>query len=162
MAATISRRLAIDPGGNHHIQPLFDEFGDHRRRAWRIVGGVAVDQHVDVGLDVIEHAPHHVALALIGFTANHGARATGSFDGAVGGIVVVDVDGRFGQRGAEVGDDFGDGMLFVITGHQNRDLIRGFAHSSPLAVHCLTFLLSVATSKNIALKVSAGALAASP
>ena len=74
MAATIGRRLAIDPGGNHHIQPLFDELGDHRRRARRIVGRVAVDQHVDVGLDVIEHPPHHVTLALIGFAANHGAR----------------------------------------------------------------------------------------
>ena len=45
------------------------------RRARRVVGGVAVDQHVDVGLDVGEHAPHHVALALVRLAPHHGAGA---------------------------------------------------------------------------------------
>ena len=75
MAAAIGRRFAIDTGSDHHIEPLVDELGDHRRRARRVIGGVAVDQHIDVGFDVIEHPPHHVALALIGLAANHRACA---------------------------------------------------------------------------------------
>ena len=64
------------------------------RRARRIVGGVAVDQHVDVGVDVGEHAPHHVALALVRLAAHDGAGRARDLDGAVGRIVVVDVDRR--------------------------------------------------------------------
>ena len=45
------------------------------RRARRIVGGVAVDQHVDVGFDVVEHPPHHVTFALMGLAAHDGAGA---------------------------------------------------------------------------------------
>ena len=129
MAATISRCFVIDAGGNHHIQPLFDEAGDHRRCAWCVVGGVAVDQHIDISFDVIEHTPHHMTLALIGLAANDGAGAARGFDCAVGGIVVVDVDSRAWQRRPEVRDDFSDGALFVVAGHQNRNLIRGFAQA---------------------------------
>ena len=60
--------------------------------ARRIVGGVAVDQHVDVGLDVGEHAPHHEALALALLAPNDGAGLGRRFDRAIGGIVVVNVD----------------------------------------------------------------------
>jgi hypothetical protein len=59
---------------------------------------VAVDQHVDVGLDVVEHAPHHVALALVRLAADHGAGLLRRLDGAVGRVVVVDIDRGVGQR----------------------------------------------------------------
>ena len=65
MAGAIGRLLAIDAACHHHVEPFRDELVDHRRRARRVVGRVAVDQHVNIGLDVVEHAPHHVALALM-------------------------------------------------------------------------------------------------
>ena len=73
MAGAIGRLIAVDAGRHHHVEPLLDQFADHRRRARRVVGRVAVDQDVDVGFDVVEHAPHHVALALMRLAAHHGA-----------------------------------------------------------------------------------------
>ncbi len=43
---------------------------DHARRAGGIVGRIAIDQHVDIGIDIGEHPPHHVALALAAFAAH--------------------------------------------------------------------------------------------
>ena len=67
-----------------------------------VVGGVAVDQHVDVGLDVGEHPAHHVALALVRLPPHHGAGGARDLGGAVGRVVVVDVDRGLRQRGAEI------------------------------------------------------------
>ena len=92
VAGAIGRLVAIDAGRHHHVEPVADQFCDHRRRARRVIGGVAVDQHVDVGLDVVEHPPHHMALALMGLAADHGAGLLRGLDRAVGGIVVVDID----------------------------------------------------------------------
>jgi hypothetical protein len=124
MAAAVSRLIAIDTGGDHHVQTLVDELGHHAGRTRRVVGRIAIDQHVDVRLDVAEHPPHHVALALIRLAANHGACPPRCFDGAVGGIVVVDVDGGIRQRRPEIGDDLGDG-----TRHQHRQLKLACSHA---------------------------------
>ena len=146
MAGAIGRLLAIDAGRHHHVEPLLDELCDHRRRARRVVGRVAVHQDVNIRFDVIEHPPHHVALALVGLAANHGARPPRGLDSAVGGIVVIDVDGRLGQRRTEIGDDLGDGALLIVTRHQNRHLIAGFRLRFRQDVRCLTLPFSAATS----------------
>ena len=78
-----ARRLA--PSRND-IQPFVDQLGDEHRRGRGIVSVIAVDQNVYVGLDVGEHAAHHIALAddCAGrFRARHGR---------IAGIVVVDID----------------------------------------------------------------------
>jgi hypothetical protein len=36
-------------------------------------------------------------------------------------IVVVDIDGRLGQTGAEIGHHFGDSGFLVVAGHQDGD-----------------------------------------
>ena len=74
VAPTIGRLLAIDAGADDHIEPLVDELRDHRGRARRVIGRVAIDQNVDIRLDVVEHPPHHVALALVGLAANDARR----------------------------------------------------------------------------------------
>ena len=43
---------------------IVEQAVDHLRRGGGVVGAVAVDQHIDVGLDVGEHAAHDIALAL--------------------------------------------------------------------------------------------------
>ena len=47
--------------------------------------------------------------------------AAGDLDGAVGRIVVVDVDRGVRQRGAEIGHDLADRRLLVVAGHQHGD-----------------------------------------
>ena len=94
--------LLMDARRHHHVQPVLQQPGDHRRRAGRIIGRVAVHQHVDVGIDVGKHPPHHVALALMRLPPDDGAGRARDLDGAVGRVVVVDVDGRLRQGGAEI------------------------------------------------------------
>ncbi len=114
--------------------------------AARIVGGIAVHQDVNVRIDVGEHPPHHVAFALMGLATDRGAGAAGDLDGAVGGIVVIDVDHRLGQRGPEVGNHLGDCGLLVEARQQDRHALAtarleagsapryplGFGHRSPI------------------------------
>ena len=91
--------------------------------ARRVVGGVAVDQHVEVGLDVGEHAPHHVALALALFLEHLGAGGARGGRGIVGRIVVEHENRGRGQRRLEVAHDLGDRGFLVVAGHQHRDFV---------------------------------------
>ena len=121
MAAAVGRLLPIDARRDHHVEPVFEESRDHGRRGRRVIGRIAVDQNVDVRVHVGEHAPHHVALALVRLPPHHGAGRARNLDGAVGRIVVIDVDRGLGQRGPEIRDHLGDGGFLVEAGHQNRD-----------------------------------------
>jgi len=120
MAGPVGGLLAVGARRHHHVEPLGNELVDHRRRARRIVGRIAVHQHVNIGFDVVEHAPHHVAFALMGLAADHGAGLPGCGYRAVGGIIVIDVDGRRRQRGGEIGNNFGDRTFLIVARHQNR------------------------------------------
>ena len=75
---------------------IVDQRIDHARRARRVIGRIAIDQHVDVGIDIGEHPPHHMALALAALAAHLGAGRARDLDGAIRRIVVVDED--FGRR----------------------------------------------------------------
>src|ERR1035437_9984353 len=44
--------LAIDPVGDHHVEPALEQPLDHGGGARRVVGGVAVHPHVEFGLPV--------------------------------------------------------------------------------------------------------------
>ena len=105
MAGPIGRLYLVDALADHHVEVFAHELLDHARRARRIIGRIAIDQHIDIGVDVGEHAPHHIALALAAFAAHLGAGRPRDLDGAVGRIVVVDIDLRRGQRAREIGDD---------------------------------------------------------
>src|SRR5260363_374502 len=64
MAHAIGRLLLVDPQSHDHVEMLGHEPLDHAWRARRIIGGVAIDQHVDVGIDIGKHSPDHMAFAL--------------------------------------------------------------------------------------------------
>jgi hypothetical protein len=53
------------------------------------------------------------------------AGGAGDLAGAVGGIIVVDVDRGLGQRGAKVGDHLADGRLLVEARHHDRHALGG-------------------------------------
>src|SRR5262249_46148736 len=91
--------------------------------------GVAVDHHVDVGLDVGEHPAHDVALARYRFAPHDRAGLAGHLRGTVRRSIVVDVDGRTGKMAAKVANDSRDRRLLVVTGHEHGD---GYARDETL------------------------------
>lgn len=121
MTAPVGRLRLIDAQTDNHIQMLIEELVDHARRARRVVGRVAIDEHVDVGLDIREHAAHDVTLALAPFAAHDRAGLARDRRGAVGRIVVVHEDLGRGQCLAEIGDDRRDGGFLIVAGHQHGD-----------------------------------------
>ena len=87
-------------------------------RRFRRIGVVAVDHEVAVGIDVAEHLATDVALALARLAPD---------GGAVGRVVVVDVDGRLGQFTAKVVHDLGYRRSLVVARDDNGD---------PVSAHC--------------------------
>ena len=121
MAGPIGGLGLIDAKAHHHVEMIRHQRIDHARRAGGIIGRIAIDQHVDVGIDVGEHAPDHMALALAAFAAHLGAGLARDLDGAVRRIVVVDEDFGRRQRLAKIGDHGRDRGFLVEARHQNRN-----------------------------------------
>ena len=118
-----------------HVELLVEQQVDHRRRRGGIVGQVAVGHDVDVGVDVGEHAPDDVALALLASRCGRSRRPPPRLARAVAAVVVVDVDGRAGQRGAEAGDGRRDRRFLIVARQEHGDarlLLSG--HSIPRIV----------------------------
>jgi hypothetical protein len=65
---------------------------DELRRVFRRIGTVAINHHVNVGLDVGEHAPHDVTFALARFADDGRAVGPGLERGEVARIVIIDVN----------------------------------------------------------------------
>src|SRR5262249_54652991 len=101
------------------IKPVLKETGYHDAGACRVVSCVAIDQNIQVGIDVGEHSPYYVPLALMHFTPHQCPSGTSDLDRPVGRIVVVNVDRGFGQCSAEIGDHLGDGRFLVEAGYQD-------------------------------------------
>ena len=73
MAGSVGGGRLIDTKPHHHVEVVVDQRVDHARGAPGIVGRVAIDQHIDVGIDIGEHAPDHMSLALAALAAHGGA-----------------------------------------------------------------------------------------
>src|SRR5215472_5711358 len=90
MAGAICRRAAAAALAIDEIELVAQELVDEIRGGAGVIGVVAIDQDVDVGFDVGEHAAHHVALALQRLVTDDRPGVAGNHHAAVGGIVVVD------------------------------------------------------------------------
>ena len=114
----------VDAIADHHVEVARHQRIDHRAHAVEVVGGVAVDHHVHVGLDVREHAPRDIALA--GQRHVRDPRAVGPrhTGGVVGGVVVEHVDLRLGQHIPKLGDHLRDGERLVEAGNDRGDAQR--------------------------------------
>ncbi len=121
---------------HHHVGALGDQRAHQLGRIARRIGAVAVGHHVDVRLDIGEHAAHDIALALAALAHHRGAGKRGAQRRGIGGIVVVDIDARGRQRGAETGDDVADRLRLVVAGQQDGDVEvfqQGFRHGGAIS-----------------------------
>ena len=125
VAGPVHVDLALLAGAHHHVEPVAPQQFDHASCGCRLVSVVGIAHQVDIGLDIGEHPAHHVAFALLGLAPHDRARFGGDPACVVGRIVVVDVNRRFGQRGAEIGDHFRDSLRLVVAWQQDRDPRRG-------------------------------------
>ncbi len=121
MAGAIGRGVGVHPPAGHQVELLGDELGYQLGRLGRVIGVVAVGQHIDVGLHVGEHPAHDVAFALPPLVAHDGARLARHLGGAVLRIVVVDIDLRQRQGGAEGPHRGADRRLLVVAGQEDGD-----------------------------------------
>lgn len=109
-----------EPVADDHVVAV-EHLGHHGGCRVGRVGVVAVGHDVHVRVDVLEHGPDHVALALAGLAAHDGALGCGDLGGAVGGVVVVHVDRSIRQRGLEVAHHLADRELLVKTRKKHRN-----------------------------------------
>ncbi len=114
--------LAVgDAHAGDHIEAFVQQQAHHLGGGGGVVGVVAVHQHIHIGLDVGEHPPHHMALALQGFAPDGGAGGARYLGRAVLRVVVVDEDLGPRQGGAKGGDDAGHRHFFVVAGDEDSD-----------------------------------------
>src|SRR5204863_8484144 len=92
VAAAIRLLLLVAPGADDHVELLGEQLVDHRRGGLGVIGQIAVRHDVNVGVDVGEHPADDMTLALLTLAANNCAGLGGDLAGAVGAVVVVNVD----------------------------------------------------------------------
>ncbi len=90
MAGAIGIGCGGDAAARNDVEPLVDQLGGELRRGAGIIGVVAIDQDINIGLDIGEHAAHDIAFALTRLGADDGASLAGARHRLVFGIVVVD------------------------------------------------------------------------
>lgn len=103
---------------DHHIV-AFEDFVHHGRRGVGGVRIVSVGHDVHVSINVFEHGSNDVTLALAWFLTHDSAFCGGDFRCAIGGVVVVDVNGCIRQSSLKITNDLADGHFFVIAGKQH-------------------------------------------
>ncbi len=121
MAGPVGGRGLVLAAADDHVQLLLQHHPHHRRRGVRLVGRIAVDEQIEVGVDVGEHAAHHMAFSRVGLVADDGPGLGRDGGGGVGRAVVEDVDDGVGQGFAEVEHHLGDGAGLVQAGDQYGD-----------------------------------------
>ena len=129
--APVGRFFSGDTGAVDHVETARQQRVDQQGRRARIIGVVAVDHDINVGVDVGEHPAHDTALAQPGVVADDRAGFARGLGRAVGRVVVVDMDLRLRQQTAEVADHLGDRRNFVETGDEDRQdrLARSWLYS---------------------------------
>jgi hypothetical protein len=104
-----------------HVEVVLHQQIDHLGQSGQVVGRIAIDHDVDVGLHVREHAAHHIALAAQPHAGDPCAGGAGHGCGVVGRGVVEDVHLGLRQVRAEGVDHLPDGQGFVVAGDDRGD-----------------------------------------
>ena len=102
-----------------------------RGAASSFVGRIAVHQHKDVGVNVGEHPTHDVSLSLTRLVTNNRARSLSDVNGAIGRIVVVNVDCRQREGLAKGRDRLPNRQFFIEARHEDYDLVLTHGRLNP-------------------------------
>src|ERR1044072_8619485 len=124
----LTLRLRVQARADAHVNLARDDGRQQRVDGLGGVGVVAVHHHIEVRVHLPEHRLDDVAFPLPPLREDDGARAFGPLAGAVGRVVVEDVDARVGQLLTEALDDVRDGRLLVVAG--------GAGWGAPAAPRC--------------------------
>ncbi len=119
VAPAIGRDILIDAQADHHVEMFVHQPVDHARCARCVVGRIAIDEHIDVGVDIGKHALDDLALALPALAAHMRARLAGNINGAIRGVVIVNVNLRVRQAAAEIRHHLADRGFLIVAGHQH-------------------------------------------
>ena len=119
----------VDPQANHHVEMFRHQRLDHFRGACGIIGGIAIDQHVNVGIDIGKHATDHMALALAALAAYRGAGFPRHFSGPIRRVVVIDKNFSRRQHFTKIGNHIGNRGFLIEARHQNcNPRLRGLGY----------------------------------
>src|SRR5437016_5220306 len=111
----------VIPNGRHHVEIATDERFDELGRPRRIVCRVAIDEHVNVGIDFSEHSAHDAALAGPLLPPHDCARRARVLSGSVGRSIVVNIDNAIRQCGKKFPHDLRHGGRLVAARDENGD-----------------------------------------
>jgi hypothetical protein len=104
MAGAVGIPHVAHPPCIHHVELVIEKDGNEPWGGSSIVCIVAIDDDINVGLYIGEHAADDVPLPLHGFKADEGARRARDVAGAIARIVVVNIDNSL-QRPTEIAND---------------------------------------------------------
>ena len=102
--------------GGHVIS--LEDLGDKLRRRFGRVGVVPVNQHIDIRINLFEHGPDDIALALPRFLADDGVSLPCYGSRRIRGIIVEDIQVGRGQSLTEIVDYLAYSHLLVVTGNK--------------------------------------------
>ena len=123
------------PVAHDHIGLAFRDLADHLRGRLSRIGVVAVHHDVDLRVDLPEHSPDDIALALLVLMAHHSAGRRRKLRRPVRGIVVIDIDHRLRQDSPEILHDLFYRFAFIVAGDKHRYLIHILRPPS-MIIHC--------------------------
>ena len=108
-----------------HIQILAHQPCNERRCGGGFIGRVTVRHDIDIGLNVGEHAADDMTLALHPFGADNRPGGAGGVNRRVAAVIVININGGTGQRGAEIGNSLPNRCGFVVAREDHGDAGNG-------------------------------------
>ena len=112
------------PVPHHHIRIAVKYFIDHLACIFHRISVIAVYHNITLRLNLPEHAPDHITLALHIFMAYYGSRLSGQFYRTVTGIIIIYIHHRLRQRCLCIPHHLGDRLFLVIARDQYCYLIH--------------------------------------
>ena len=131
MTRAIGDLVIVDTAADDHVELAIDQSLDHPAGTRRVICRVAVDEHIDIGINVGKHPPDHVPLALQRLRSHHGARSSRFGCGRIRGVVVVDKNSRVRQAAGEIAHHGTNRLRFVETRNDYADFLHNAKIDSP-------------------------------
>ena len=106
--------LVVNAAAQDVIKVFTNQQINHFGGGGSIVGIVAIDHDVNIGIDVGEGTTHNISLTLASFLADDCTGCGSNFSGAIRRVVVVNVDFNSGNCILQVRDNCANCGFFVV------------------------------------------------